>query len=598
MTDSTFNYSDLIKEAFIDPIRNVTVIDDEYPTLPSLIDLHYCSDQKPCDVTYKPVNVERLKKIITMCHSTHKWSIDVFNGKSPNLGAGDDEVPAHIHHSDLIILDYHLDGEPEVDDGRRARAIIRALDNNKHYNTILVHTKGYKGDIESVFIEILKEFTHIESTHPLNPSEDTITKMEDWMDENEDGRLYPWISNELRLLSVLPLYFSFNPEQYLPLMNPNNPLKDFRNDVAGLAETLGMETNELVKWRLYDFIKKHVPVNSSSRSDFSWEWDDDTNYISTGKTFISVIKKKPDDPQDNLVGDLEVALKKHNASPMHLLMAKMRYELDEKGIEQAMKIIANRPAQAGWLYNLLQNSASDAAHDKAINLHWEQLAMASRQELRNFSKKIIQSANCNNAESNSAFVKSFFKECMGNKDLALGHINAFSCSMPVSNNHLITGTVLETDDERWVCVTPACDLVPGQKVEHWQSRIGKNYLVFKAIKITAIALATANKNANTNDYIFLNIDGSPQAFSVGNGSPTWDTFFAADLGAYDSNNIVSLFAVREDIQNQEKPLVMKKLPAKAIAELRYEYALNLLHKFGASQTRVGLDFQNKDSMWP
>ncbi|MCP5634580.1 hypothetical protein NL380_26920, partial [Klebsiella pneumoniae] len=85
MTDSTFNYSDLIKEAFIDPIRNVTVIDDEYPTLPSLIDLHYCSDQKPCDVTYKPVNVERLKKIITMCHSTHKWSIDVFNGKSPNL---------------------------------------------------------------------------------------------------------------------------------------------------------------------------------------------------------------------------------------------------------------------------------------------------------------------------------------------------------------------------------------------------------------------------------------------------------------------------------------------------------------------------------
>ncbi|MCP5945606.1 hypothetical protein NL376_27645, partial [Klebsiella pneumoniae] len=82
----------------------------------------------------------------------------------------------------------------------------------------------------------------------------------------EDGRLYPWISNELRLLSVLPLYFSFNPEQYLPLMNPNNPLKDFRNDVDGLAETLGMETNELVKWRLYDFIKKHVPVNSSSRS--------------------------------------------------------------------------------------------------------------------------------------------------------------------------------------------------------------------------------------------------------------------------------------------------------------------------------------------
>ncbi|SUX85449.1 Uncharacterised protein [Citrobacter koseri] len=38
MTDMVMTYPDLIKEAFIKPIRNVTVIDDEYPTLISLIE--------------------------------------------------------------------------------------------------------------------------------------------------------------------------------------------------------------------------------------------------------------------------------------------------------------------------------------------------------------------------------------------------------------------------------------------------------------------------------------------------------------------------------------------------------------------------------
>lgn len=37
MTDIIESYSELIKEAFITPIRTVTVIDDEYPTLLSLI---------------------------------------------------------------------------------------------------------------------------------------------------------------------------------------------------------------------------------------------------------------------------------------------------------------------------------------------------------------------------------------------------------------------------------------------------------------------------------------------------------------------------------------------------------------------------------
>ncbi|WP_213748138.1 response regulator receiver domain [Citrobacter freundii] len=599
MTNITCSYSDLIKEAFIEPIRNVTVIDDEYPTLSSLIDYQLSKDGSvtESESPYKNVNVERLKKIITMCHSTYKWSVDVFNGQTPKIG-GTEDIPSHIHHSDLIILDYHLDGEPSSDDGQRARDIIGSLDNNNHFNIILVHTKGYSGEIADVYKEILRDFVRIDSSHPLLPTKATIDTMDEWMSDNEEGRGHQWIEHEINLLPVLSVYFKHNPERIINPRNPQNPLSDHMKDIKDISDSSGVSIEEIIKWRFLELLKTNgIRIEGNGRSDIKWGWGDDSNYISTGKTFISVIKKSADAPDEDLVTALNAALVSHNASPMHLLMAKMRFELDERGIEQALKIIENRPAQAGWLYNLLENSSSDAAHDKAINLHWEQLAMASRLELRNFSKKIVQASNCKNSNENREFVKMFFTECMGNKDLTLGLLNAFSCSMPVTNNHLKTGTVIEIEGDKWVCVTPACDMVPGQKVEQWKSRIGENYLAFKAVKLISASLENANNDANCNGFIFLNINNIPQAYTLGNEHPIWDTFFAGNLGRYNSDQIVSVFAVRDNPEIEGSPLSIKELQSKAIAELRYEYALNLLHRFGASQTRVGLDFQDKRSMW-
>lgn len=365
-----------------------------------------------------------------------------------------------------------------------------------------------------------------------------------------------------------------------------------------MARESGLDCVDLMKWRFHDILKRNeMEFEENARDDLRWYWGDDTNFISTGKTFISVIRKSADSPKDELIGALNIALTKQNASPMHLLMAKMRYEMDENGIEQASKIISNKYAQAGWLYNLLKNAGDDSAHDKAINLHWEQLATASRLVLRDFSKKIMAVAQNDCPANEKGFVQKFFKECMGDKNLAVGHLNAFSCSLPVSNDHLITGTVLDIEGEVWVCITPACDLVPKQKITQWQSRIGESHKVFKAVKFDSAKLSKANSNANCNEYIYLNIDGTPKAYWLGNDNPTWDTFYAGNLGRYGDGHTVTLTAVREDATVDGNPLTIRPLAAHAIAELRYEYALNLLHKFGSSQTRVGLDFQEQNSMW-
>lgn len=59
MADIIESYSELIKEAFITPIRTVTVIDDEYPTLLSLITVF--SDKNATKLDLNNVNINRLK---------------------------------------------------------------------------------------------------------------------------------------------------------------------------------------------------------------------------------------------------------------------------------------------------------------------------------------------------------------------------------------------------------------------------------------------------------------------------------------------------------------------------------------------------------
>ncbi|EBC2664591.1 TPA_asm: hypothetical protein G2957_14395, partial [Salmonella enterica subsp. enterica serovar Mbandaka] len=102
LDNSTFDYKPHLKSAYIDPIRTVTVIDDEYPTIDDLI-----SSTKD---SFSQDNISRLKDIIDISRSEeYNWLLDVYNGKEKKIQEG--TVSNRLYHSDLLILDYHLDGE-------------------------------------------------------------------------------------------------------------------------------------------------------------------------------------------------------------------------------------------------------------------------------------------------------------------------------------------------------------------------------------------------------------------------------------------------------------------------------------------------------
>lgn len=244
--ESIPTYSQLIHEAFIDPIRSVTVIDDEYPTFAELLsktiipaassDIAH-TRQSTEQHSFKPENIERLKSIIDLCHFEKKWSIDVYDGKSPEIG-GQDSIPHHLGHSDLIVLDYHLDGEASTDNGERARQIIRSLENNNHFNMIIVHTKGSESnDIQQVFDEILCLFVSRDKTYPYDVNEENNGIIDNWVDINENNNQFSFLKIKSGIQDLL-LSLESDEKNLLKTLNPKHFLHNYRDEITELSKII------------------------------------------------------------------------------------------------------------------------------------------------------------------------------------------------------------------------------------------------------------------------------------------------------------------------------------------------------------------------
>lgn len=616
------SYDSLIREAFIDPIQTVTVIDDEYPTLPALLEaqLHANSTQgvKPKTLKasqLKVENIERLKAIIKMCHESHNWCVDVYDGQSPKFGTDDKVHSNHINHSDLLILDYHLD--TDSDDGSRARNILKSLSSNNHFNLVVVHTKGVDNDIEEVFSEILESLVSVDLTDFKICTQEADT-IEEWLDDNDPTeQLYPRIYSKYDIKDIIRV--TTDSSYGISFRNPKHPFNHACSEILEISEQTNLPDSTIFKWLFLKSFNQFKEVSkASTQKKLDWDFNQNNNFISTGRIFITVVKKETSETVDAIYDKLYEALRSKRASPMYLLMAKIRQELDARGIEQANTIIDNHHAQAGWLFDLLQNSEQDhSKHHDAIDRHWEQLSIASKDTLIDFSKRIVSSLKETNIEDDRV-VESFFPNCLKEEFSALKHLNAYASTRKVASSHIITGSVFCINDnqskEYWICLTPACDLIPSQCKPKWQGRIGDTHMPFQAIKLIESndREQTVKNDTNGNERLFIDINGEICTFKFRanpSASPTWETVYAIDHGKLDDNKLKMqrLRMMSEKTKTKKKKGSKSKqvtrsvntlkltdcLTAEVICELRYEYALNLLQKFGTNQTRVGLGFVDK-----
>ncbi|RAW87480.1 response regulator receiver domain [Photorhabdus laumondii] len=585
--DKYTSYEDLVKASFLEPIRTVTVIDDEYPTFDSL--LQNKNDKKSVDI-------QRLQKVIRLCRNeNNNWQLDVYDGQEKG------GIPVrHFHQSDLLILDYHLDGNDSEGRCEKTLKIINELSSNLHFNMILVHTNGHSGNLDSIILDIiccLQKAPEIDNLSEID-SKIIDEALDEWMDEDNDiiNKLTASLDN-FSFLSIIKKYGKDYREYNI--YDDVLELNEFKYIYKSKPKEIEIDYLILLGWL---FLRKNENMindgffSTESATNLEWEKKIETNWIKTDSVFITVVHKRDD--VEELPNKLCEALMDWMPHPHYLLLNRLRMILDNKGFSIINKIIDKKYLQAYWLKDIL-SSDEDILPSKIwtlINNHWEELSYITKEDLSNYTRKMVELINIEELSLKKQFDLDNYDK---NKNEILLHVNCFNCSKSVEGQHLVTGHIIKIDNDYWLCTTPACDLVPNRKNDELYKDQPIKIRLMKLYPVDYSNPKKMNKmleKVNDKRIVFIKELDNDNIIPLGvvsdiyssNKGPVVEKFYVSNQGKFDDVN-TKLILFRTKINPEGIP-VSQRIEGKVVAQLRYEYALNYLRSVGEYYSRIGLSY--------
>ncbi len=545
-------------------------------------------------------DTRRARDIIRFCHADERnWMVEFHDGLPEKQ-----TTTSHLTQADLMILDFHLDKE-QPNDGTKAINILRELADNDYFNLVVVYTKGsdsVAGDIARIVGEIAVGLCKSDERVNLHPTAlaDVTKLVQQW--EDDEPAIIERLTTEVddrafvKTRGLQGKAIDWKAACRLPELQGLKTLVSAAPEAVSASPKFKLIT----KWVLYR--KQLELARRLAMKDFGTVrmdlGEDGTNWIRTDRLFVTVVSKSKD--ASSLPDHLVKALELWDPEPYRLLMAKMRAVLDKHGVLAEAEVLRNRHLQLGWLDDFLDAAADQRPwkFHNAIKRHWEGLGDAIRANVTEFGERLGSRLLAGEARRWYASLE---------PTEVTVHLNRYECSKEVEGSHLTTGHVLRIDNggisgPYWLCLSPACDLEPGQKDSGWHKRLGEHipFIAVELFELPAGRVEDALANATSANYLFLKIDENIKHFSflplplgsLGGSTdrtpnPKWEQMFAEKQGRFDDNGNRLQIA---RAAGGTKGLEHTSYSATVVAQLRYEYALNLLQRLGASLSRVGLDF--------
>lgn len=629
---------ELIKEVFIDPIRTVVVIDDDFPTIDALVTNELGGDPKSA---WKKVDLERVKKILDFARGKERpWLVDVHDAKRIRIES-ETRIAPYLDHSDLLVLDYHLQGSSGS--GEASIKILRQLAQNGHHNLVILYTGGYSGDYSTVLREIAIGLTCWDQS--LGSDQALMKATSDLVDDWEGSE----IGITKRLMDQVSSAIYLRHRHDLPASYKRLLATDEGKALQALFSTkpadVALGIGNLVEWlfwrRQSEFEKAFCGVDLGPiRVDSA----DGVGWLRSERLFVTLVPKS-DEPNE-FENRLTAALVHSYPGPHRLLLAKMRAAIDEQGSHAEVAILGDKAVQTAWLDDFLNPAPADesTAIFGTINRHWEALGDQMRGTLQPFSKGLrdaflgldrttvfnrsgLDQADLKSSASVMSYNRFVSTKTFDRSHLTTGHIFKIISSAPapavsaatVSADEPVTTSssaqvavaadlIHEAEKLRasetpplpspvgqfWICLSPACDMVPGQKTKGWNGRLGTS-IPFVAARLFEVKDSKAAEAATTNNFVFFEVEGKTKAFSIypdqGDISklPEWEQMFVTRHGRFEEGAkiVLSLTTMSDGL------LVSNHADAEVLAQLRAEYALNLLHRMGSFLFRPGLGMHFK-----
>lgn len=610
LTEAT-NFSSLVHEAFIEPLRSVLIVDDQYPTWDEILNERLTDETKNAALSSRSNDKTWLKdpsgpiKVIQQFRKQKPGLIiDIHDALTPT----DAEQADHLHQSDLLVLDYNLEGDQSGLGGGTARSILQSVLSNKHFNLVVVHTG------EDVLSDVFSDCLLGLMTNCTGQFNEAVIKdladLDEKLDELGDKEEF-----DSKLLSE-----KFGMREYLALRHPttnfNNTLRQFMKSegdfatVSNWGKDTGLHGKDLKTffyWAIREFEKtKSTIFGDDTLEGLKWKCTDECIWLRTVRGFVTFVGKGPED----LLGALQSALENWQPTPSRLISAKYRHELSSVGVEAEDRTLLKAHVFAHFYKDFCAPTREGLTKEEGKRLRTAKLkAHVTRQseaiafhiedEVVQFGEKIRQI----DTDTKAGFASHYGINLEANGDAeaakAVAHYNSYVSTLPlkVGDDQLDSGHIFKWNSNWWVCATPACDLQPGQNTIAF---IGSsdNQRPFTALKLLPVGPEKTVTADHINSGLFCFVEQSPgeviclgleelgTATSITNGKATWRTFIALANGHISDNKLK--LVIPKFIEN-ELTLELEQ-EAEIFAKLRYEYALNYIQKIGTSVTRIGLGY--------
>lgn len=600
------DYEAFVREVYLDPIRSVLIVDDDYPTLEELIG---GNDNDPALV--KPAAPgrhakrwrERRAEVKAVIGGFHRAKppmiVDVHDGQNVTL-EGEEQTIEHLHQSDLLVLDFELNRDLKGD-GARAIEILRTVLANQQFNLVALHTQE---DLDKVFREVL--FGLLGPTGGLLTDDDR-TAYREWLEAKEEETGDFEIEAKLGGTLQREHYVHYRlHDQWV-----DSKEAPTRAGFQEFCREYGLKTNraEIAFRRALELVEDELKGGMAPATPGNMSWSDvEPRWIRCDEGFIAFTKKGVG---VNLTGEVLKALVAWSPPPSRLFWAKLRAELDRAGFAAEGKALGNERVLATWYRRLFaeEGAARDFLVSESVGRHAEMLISEVLPGVKQFATRLVQADAGDDAVE---LCKEYFNVDLGVpavNALASSEHNVFVCSKPFEGYHLATGHIFRADGHFWVCLTPMCDLVPESPDRKRYSTIGQA-MPFVAVRLKAADALRPSDQIQSGRVAMIKVDGVIKSLMMGHASessnPEWFTLYAANQGRF-NNGRFKLYRMAHagpptgdtaegaPVAEAEEgePLKVEVVEAEVVTQLRYEYALSMMHKLGGNLTRVGLDFLSK-----
>lgn len=603
-------------------LRTVLMIDDQFPTFSDLAQAACELDEKMCglaNLDKRFTERQRARRLYEMFRK-HNMPCDIENT------INDIETESgveRIKKSDLVVLDYNLDG---MDGGnRKSIGLIMRLAETSHFNTVVLYTGA--SDLEHVWFDVAL-FLKGGWREPKDIL--TADARELWEKLADEEEVFPEVSHELVKRYLLGGGCSLALEKD-PIAAEIKNLGVDKGHVSAFIEAL---VHGSVRKRLADRVST---ASKTSRPIAGRCQEGSPRWLQAGNCFIAIMGKQAigDDglpyENDDIIQYLDAALTDWRPNLLQLVISEIQNMLELESLATDEMHLLNPEIQAGLFYYLLQRieglpiaedgtpftpgieaiidrlvdsirrkiSANELVASGAARLLASRLAVEGWPPAADKNRAIFDLASKIAGLKNSPDVEeTIFK------------LNSFLNTEEFKRGHITTGTIIRIagkgrEGDHWICLSPACDMEDREpspnSIQFWV----KDIFPVRPFVIVRLEAKTdrlkALKIATEGFTIFVeNADGK-HAFSVLSGSkkhPSYEFLFPADAGrvSLDEEHPYPQFKAfrlgRPTAPEKFCQDALTEVTFEVVGQVREQYASRFLQVVGQYLSRIGVDYIN------